>query len=291
MSLTALELLPREAHKCSAQMASSGLTGKVHVTSAIKWTARNNTEYDVAVGNPPFVRFQFVSDSDKAAIPRLENRLGLSFKGVSNLWLPVLLGTMNLIAVGGAFAFIVPAECFTGISAGVMRDWLVRNTSSLRFDLFSPGSFPSVLQEVVIMQWSSRKTQSHAIAMRDPVSTLGTGPQPQSPIQCHQEHGPGHVLANESTNGGVEEASALADVWRLGDVARFEVAAVTGANEYFSVTQSTIKEFGWRIGHCHSLSGRAMRRDCVTGNQTTKSPNYQVRRHHFLISKREEQTH
>src|SRR3712207_8200122 len=50
------------------------------------------------------------------------------------------------------------SEFLTGISASMVRDWLLRHTEDLQIDLFPPSSFPAVLQEVVVL--SGRKGAS-----------------------------------------------------------------------------------------------------------------------------------
>jgi len=245
-SIHAVEPLESEAAKCSDEVDLVGLGGHVQTASAISWAASTRDEFDAAVGNPPFVRFQFVSEADKRATAILEQRIGLSFAGVSNLWLPVLLGALNRLVIGGAFAFIVPAECFTGISAGVLRQWLVRNTAELRFDLFPPGSFPSVLQEVVIL--SGRRMPfsdtSSSCEMREHAPDgSATGVTHLIPPTAHPWT---RYLLTKDQIGAFEEVAHLADVWPLGDAAKFEVAAVTGANDYFSVDSTTLRLFDLR---------------------------------------------
>ncbi len=124
--------------------------------SAITWAVNGAPRVDAAVGNPLFLRYQFVSEEDREVIPELGTQMGISLQGVSNLWIPVFLAALHKLRVGGAFAFVVPTEAFTGCSARVARDWLSRNVEALRFDLFSPGSFPDVLQEVAVV--SGRRT-------------------------------------------------------------------------------------------------------------------------------------
>ncbi len=238
--IDALELLESEAKKATAAMVSADFRGLVQTGSAIEWAAAADDEFDAAVGNPPFVRFQFVSRRDRESAVTLAHRLGLSFGGVSNLWLPVLLGALSRLRIGGVFAFVVPAECFTGISAGVLREWLVHNTKALRFDLFAPGSFPNVLQEVVVL--SGRRCDQS-----DGPVPCALSEHPRSGRSTSTEHviSSGHqswtqYLLTKNQIDAVEEASRLAVVSKLGLLARFEVAAVTGANDYFSVDSSTL---------------------------------------------------
>jgi len=241
--ITALELIQAEAAKCRRVLAGLDLPGSVETGSAIHWAATTDAEFDVACGNPPFVRFQFVTGDDRQSTHGLAQRLEVSFAGVSNLWLPVLLGAVGRVRAGGAFGFVVPAECFTGISAGVLRQWLVHNTSSLRFDLFAPGSFPDVLQEVMILSGIRvARSPGPVVCTITEHPRIGQPTSVEHVINSGREPWTRHLL-NQDQLRAVEEASALQAVRRLGVVARFEVAAVTGANDYFSVDSSTLERF------------------------------------------------
>lgn len=241
----AVEILPTEAAKCSNELTVGDLPGDVVRSSAIAWAAVSEEQFDIAVGNPPFVRFQFVPDSEARAIRSLERRLGISFAGVSNLWLPIFLGALSRLRLGGVFAFIIPAECFTGISSGLVREWLVQNVSDLRFDVFPAGSFPSVLQEIVIVS-GRRKALSvdvpadctfcEHVHNQSPSLTRHSIPQNRHPWTRY--------LLTKDELEAFNEATTLNDLRPLGEVAKFEVAAVTGANDYFSVDSKTLIEFG-----------------------------------------------
>lgn len=239
----ALEVVDTEAAKSSRLLADGPVEGSVRTTSAIEWAASAEEVFDAAIGNPPFVRFQFVNEDDRRNAGVLAQRLGISFTGVSNLWLPVLLGALSRLSLGGAFAFVVPAECFTGISAGVLREWLVRNTSALQFDLFPPGSFPEVLQEVVVL--SGRVCDAGPGPVTCTIREHGAAGQPAFVThRIPSGRGPWtKYLLSPSQIDAFSEATELAVVFKLGLLARFEVAAVTGANSYFSVDSSTLASF------------------------------------------------
>ncbi len=241
--IQAIEPFGQEAAKCSAELNRLKLPGDTTVASAIEWSAATEAQFDAAIGNPPFVRFQFVSPADKFSMDLLQDQLGLTFSGVSNLWLPVLLAALSRLVIGGAFAFIVPTECFTGISAGVLRQWLLRNTSGLRFDLFPPGSFPSVLQEVAIMS-GRRKRESSATARCEIYEHAPSGKavRTRHSIRSGNEPWTRYLLTADQL-GAFDLASSLPEVWQLGNLCKFEVAAVTGANSFFSVDSATVKRF------------------------------------------------
>ena len=215
--------------------------------SAVPWAAAATEEFDLAVGNPPFVRYQFVAAADRIAATALGARLGVPLAGVGNLWIPVLLGALGRLREGGAFAFVVPAECLTGCAAAAVRGWLLARCRDVACDPYPAGAFPGVLQDVVILSGRRGAGGSRAVRIGGRASTVdGDGPWTR------------YLLA-PSQRGALE---ACAGVPRLGDVAAFEVATVTGANAFFCADAVTVAAHGlepWarpllpRIRHAEGL--------------------------------------
>lgn len=243
-TLTAVEIIESEANKCRTAGAVARFDLKVHQGSFLSDVVAPTAAYDAAVGNPPYVRYQFIDSKERRHADELAAGLGTTLKGVSNLWIPIFLKALACLRDGGAFAFIIPAECMTGISASAVRKFLVQNTQQLRVDLFPPSSFPDVLQEVVILSGVRR---------------IG-GVAGSSSITISEDHGPTRRLWQHTVDGSehtwtkllltpgqvaaFEEASSLPGAVQLGQVAKFSVATVTGANDFFSVSQSTIERYG-----------------------------------------------
>jgi hypothetical protein len=243
-SVTAIEAVAAEARKCRREAQAADFDVEVVCGSALRDATWREGRYDVAVGNPPFVRFQFVTPEDVAASAALASRLGLSFAGVSNLWLPVFLAALSALRDGGVFAFVVPAEFFTGVSASVARNWLTAHGRQLRVDLFPAGSFPAVMQEVVVVSGIVRRAPGPAatLVLAEHGSTAG------SRRWSHVLSGPvttwtGYLLKPDQLQL-LAEVRGLADVAPLGSFAKFDVATVTGANEFFTIDEQTLGRYG-----------------------------------------------
>ena len=236
----AVEPLEIEAEKSRQVLAAAGMAGDVAVTSAIRWAADCDDEYDVAIGNPPFVRYQFISPADQQAIADLGRKLGIQFRGVANLWIPVLLGALSRLRLGGAFAFVVPTECLSGCSAAAVRQWLIDECATVRCDLFAAGSFPEVLQEVAILSGvrergergvSQLEIVEHGASVRRWAYRV-----PDSGVWTRYLLDPPHLAA-------LEEAQSLPTARPLGSIVAFEVSIVTGANDFFSVDDATLAQY------------------------------------------------
>ena len=124
----------------------------------------------------------------------------------------------------------------------MLREWLVRNTESFRFDLFPPNSFPGVLQEVVILS-STRGQRANGPACCEIREHRFSGSSVSTHmIPASKEPWTKYLLTTTGLDA-LAEASCLPNVHRLGHVAKFEVAAVTGANDFFSVDDETLESF------------------------------------------------
>lgn len=265
--VTAVELLAGEAQKAESVLRASGLAGSVAAASVLD-PAVLAVRHDIAVGNPPFVRFQFLTGSDRGHIDALGDRMGVSFAGVGNLWIPVFLTALNNLHNGGVFAFIVPAECFTGLAGRAVRTWLSSHAVQMRVDLFPPRSFPGVLQEVVVLSGQVTRGAAHGVKVH--VHDHALGDSWRHVLDDGVGTWTGLLLLPEHIDA-VKMAQAVPGVHSLGAVAKLSVATVTGANDYFCVTDEIRQRYdldAWarplldRVRHAEGL-------DYTTADQET----------------------
>ena len=250
--ITALDVDPDAVAVTRSKLSRHGISGKALHQSTLAWSLGTTEHFDAVIGNLPFVRFQFVPAADREAALLNAERLGVQIGGVANLWLPMLLASLSRLRVGGAFSLVLPAECFTGVSAGSARSWLLSNTAELRCDLYPPGSFPGVLQEVVLLSGrrsipSTSDRCNVTVALHSAQYSATEFDEEQAQVTHHQVKPDGgswtRLLITPSQLNALDEALAIPAVAYLRTVAKFEVAAVTGANAYFSLRESEVRAY------------------------------------------------
>ncbi|TSD11644.1 Eco57I restriction-modification methylase domain-containing protein [Curtobacterium sp. KBS0715] len=235
----AIELLDSEATKIDRFLDRSELPGRVLNANVLEWyTAGNTRDYDVVLANPPYVRFQFINDEDKQRAKDLSSELGVVGSSVSNLWIPVFLLALNSLADGGVFSVILPTEFLTGVSASRVRGWLLDNTTDLSIDLFKPGSFPAVLQEVLVL--SGRRTSANQTSTVEFADHNGGSHTWTHVVDRDAKTWTAYLLSPAEVEA-YRFAQALKSVDTLGRVARFSVSTVTGANAYFCLSTSEVR--------------------------------------------------
>lgn len=245
----AVEILGDEAQKAAQTLSALGLPGRVVHENVLRWNDTQGVEYDLVLANPPYVRFQFISEEDKQRARAISSELGAVGSSVSNLWIPVFLLSLSKLRDGGVFSVILPTEFLTGISANAVRNWLLANATDLTIDLFKPGSFPSVLQEVLILSGRVNRTSGGQV----------------STVEFHDHNGgtrswshavtPGagtwtNYLLSPAQNQALMAVRTISEVRPLSSVARFTVSTVTGANGFFCINSEQLEAYGlaeWAI--------------------------------------------
>ncbi len=110
---------------------------------------KNN--YDVIVGNPPFIRYQdFDEKSRKIAFSYMkENRFHPT--RLTNIWLPFLVLSCLALSENGRLGMVIPAELFQVNYAGETREFLARYFDRLTLITFQKLVFEEIQQEVILL--------------------------------------------------------------------------------------------------------------------------------------------
>lgn len=244
-SVTAIELVEEEATKAEHTLHSYNIKGNVINENVLRWAQDDVRNFNLLLANPPYVRFQFISETDKQLAKNISSHFNINSRAVSNLWIPVFILSLGKLNEGGVFSVILPAEFLTGVSAGVIRNWILANATDMRIDLFKPGSFPSVLQEVLVLsgrkhsQDSARKDYSQKIQFHDHNGT-------ERVWEHNIEPGTGtwtNYLLSPEENDIFSNVSSAVGIRKISDVAKFSVSTVTGANGYFCLSSAEVDKF------------------------------------------------
>ncbi len=237
-SVHAVELLSKESAKCRILLREFKFDSKVVNGSILNGSRPKGIEFDVAIGNPPYLRYQFIDENDLNGISDLTSKMDVKLNGVSNLWIPVLLAALEPLRKGGAFAFVIPTEFLTGISARVFREWVVDNVSNLQLDFFPPESFPGVLQEVLVFSGTKQKTKSNSS-----IQLIDNGSKQKWKHKLESGHHTWtHLYLPPNIWRSVKESKQIAFT-PLIEVAKLSVSTVTGANQYFCIDDDTLEKY------------------------------------------------
>ncbi len=126
--VTAFELDTLEAEKAQLHAAELRLKATVRPTDFLGWVVNHLCEegerFDAVVGNPPFIRYQYLPENFQKLAEQIFQLLGCKFTKHTNAWVPFVLASIALLRPGGRLGMVVPAEIINVMHAQSLRSYL-----------------------------------------------------------------------------------------------------------------------------------------------------------------------
>lgn len=270
-AITGFELDEDEAEK-AARRAKVLQLSRVEVRSedflgwAIESMGKGGERFDAVVGNPPFVRYQYLPPEFQMRAAAIFDELGLKFTKHTNAWVPFILASMSLLRPGGRLAMVVPAEIIHVTHAQSLRSYLGKECR--RLVIIDPEElwFDGTLQGAVILMAEKRSGPRQKAEGLGMVPVRGREFLRRSPAEVFAEPQSinGKTVAGKWTRALLDletrdlfdELEGHSEVHRFDDIARVDVGIVTGANKFFLVSDDTVEAYGLSK-YAHPMFGRS----------------------------------
>lgn len=218
------------------------------------------------VGNPPFIRYQYLPDEQQLLAEKIFAQLGLPFTKHTNAWVPFVLASIKLLRPGGRIAMVIPSEIFHIPHAQSLRRYLAEQCSQIL--ILDPEEiwFNDTLQGTVLLLAEKKRTLSEkgkgvAIIPVKNRQTLSADPEDyfQNAVYTNGVTIEGKwmpVFLSLGERALLSQLRARADIKRFTEIASVDVGIVTGANKFFLVPDSTVEEFALHRW-AHPMFGRS----------------------------------
>jgi adenine-specific DNA-methyltransferase len=257
-SVVGFELDAEEAAKADARTCDLGFSAaKIHPEDFLQWAIDHlddvQTRFDAVVGNPPFVRYQYLPEPFQHRAEQIFIELKLPFTKHTNAWVPFILASMALLRPGGRLAMVVPAEIIHVTHAQSLRSYL--GSECRRVVIVDPEElwFDGTLQGAVILLAEKKQSQTEAaegLGMY-PVKgreflRLSPSTVFNAPLAINGKTVQGkwtRALLNVETRSLFDEIGEHNDVHRFDDIAKVDVGIVTGANKFFLVPDEVVNTY------------------------------------------------
>jgi len=216
----------------------------VHLGDFFSWAEGTDERFDVAAGNPPFIRYQQFAGEVRERALAAAARMGAQFNGLSSSWAPFLVVAARLLRLGGAMAFVVPAEVGHATCAVPLVECLCRHFELVRFVACREKLFPELSEDAWLLYCAGFGGSTRFIGLS---ACDSFAPSPTPPLAHHQVS-----LASWREASGrlrrfllpkryldlYEELMGRPGVCRLSEIARAGVGYVTGDNDFFHLRPS-----------------------------------------------------
>lgn len=203
-------------------------------------------DFDVVVGNPPFIRFQhFDAESRETAFGHLRKH-GYRPTKLANAWAAFVQLSVELLRPGGRLAMVIPAELLQVKYAAELRERITQMFDHVVLVTFQKLVFEGIQQEVVLLLAEGKRAAAghhsvvHTIEFADAASLFSVGSLSEVIAHSPEKHARDDVkwtalfLPDESFSS-LEKAYKNNGVQKLGELAKVEVGIVTGRNSFFVI--------------------------------------------------------
>ncbi len=271
VNVNGFELDPVEAKKAFRTGKECGLENlSVRNEDFLGWAvsrlASKKEKFDAVLGNPPFIRYQYLPPVFQDRAEQIFGELDCKFTKHTNAWVPFILASIAMLRPSGRLAMVAPAEILHVAHAQSLRTFL--GLQCRRVVIIDPEElwFEGTLQGAVLLMAEKKGTPSeagnglviHPVSGRkflddDPTRIFEGGAFINGKTVAGKWT---RAILNKSTRDIIDDLERHSKVRKFNDIARVDVGIVTGANKFFLVDDRTVDEFDlskW----AHPMFGRS----------------------------------
>ncbi|MCF8371516.1 MAG: class I SAM-dependent methyltransferase [Bacteroidales bacterium] len=234
----------------------------------------NNTlqRYNLVVGNPPYIRYQFFNKTQQIEASDIFIKAGLTYSKLTNAWVSFVVGSSLLLKKeGGKIGFVLPAEILQVSFAKQLRNFIAHFYNKINIISFEKLVFPNIQQEIVLLLCEKNNTKDHNIEhieLRDAseLKSLDVARLriPKKRIDFKSNKWTFYFLEQDEIDF-LETISSKYKIPNMGKYANIEVGITTGSNDFFTVPLATVEEFDLHI-YAKPMVGRSVQVNSVVFN-------------------------
>lgn len=266
-TIDAVEIEPDEAEKVRRNYYNCQ---NVHVLNEdfFEFYSRmvdTQTQYDLILGNPPYIRYQYLTETQRELQSSILTSHGMKANKLINAWVAFLVACVQLLSENGRIAFVIPAEILQVAYAEDLRLFLSEHLAKITLITFEQLVFPDIEQEVVVFigEKGSVEKGIRIIEMSD-LSSFEELDLQQNGFQKMQ-----HVKEKWTRYFTTAKEMELIQTIRtdkrfakFADYGLINVGITTGNNGYFSISEEVCDEYDLesvtlpligRSSHAHGL--------------------------------------
>jgi adenine-specific DNA methylase len=290
--IKAFEIEPVEAGK--AKSASSDFKKvdiQIEGRDFLGWSLAklmNPPQFDAVVGNPPFIRYQYLDSNLQNISEQIFKVFRLPFTKHTNAWVPFIISSLALLRPGGRLAMVVPSELLHVLHAESLRLYLTKVCS--RVLIFDPQEiwFEDTLQGAILLLAEKKNAPEDYF---QGVSIIATRSK-----DFLSENAEDYFEKAKYTNGDtvkgkwmlalltsaerdvLKKAKDNSGIHRFDEIADVAVGIVTGANKFFLVSDEIVEQYSLRkwaypmFGKSEHVPGVVFDEDSIARNRKLGLP-------------------
>ncbi|MCI0691212.1 N-6 DNA methylase [candidate division KSB1 bacterium] len=241
-------------------------------------------KFDGVLGNPPYIRYQYLDENLQNIAEAIFRYHSLPFTRHTNAWVPFVVASVSLLSPGGRLGMVLPSELLHVLHAQSLRNFLAEECE--RILIIDPNElwFENALQGAIILLAQKKKSRNSACKGLGIVQTKSNSFLDSDPAGIFDgvEYLNGETIEGKWLQAllSKKERELLSsikhrkDVFRFDSLAEVDVGIVTGANNFFLVSDEVVEKFGLQ-NWAHPMFGRSEHVEGVIYSKASHAANRQ----------------
>ena len=243
----AVEIEAPEAQKVSGRYKD---TPKVKVINQdffefYKETLGTKT-YDLILGNPPYIRYQYLKESQRECQAQILTSHGMKSNKLINAWVAFMVASVQMLSKRGKIAFVIPAEILQVAYAEDLRLYLANHLAKITLITFAQIVFPDIEQEVVVFVGEKGDAEKgiRIIEMNDlsGFDALDLDSNGFQPVQHVKEKWTKYFINGDEMKL-IQQLRSDNRFAKFSEYGLINVGITTGNNSYFSITEEVTNHY------------------------------------------------
>jgi adenine-specific DNA-methyltransferase len=208
----------------------------------------NTSKYSLIVGNPPYIKKNYLSSHQIEMCGKIHLEAGLSRNKIKNIWTSFVVGCVNCLSDDGIFAFVLPSELLQVKFATEIRNFLYKKFERVEVFTFNQFLFECNGQETVLVIGYKKSDEKNVFYtdiedIKD-LKEMNFTLKPNVSIQTTSTKWTHHFLSTYELDLIYKLKKNFKSV---NDYCTSKAGIVTAANNYFIVNEATVYEFGLQL--------------------------------------------
>lgn len=205
-----------------------------------------NSKYDLIVGNPPYIRYQYLKEEQRINQSDILKKVGMKSNKLINAWVCFLVACVNLLNDNGKIAFVIPAEILQVAYAEELRMYLSKKLSKITLITFNSIIFPDIEQETLVLigEKGNEEKGIRIIELNDleDLDNFNYNEDVYQKMNHSKEKWLKYFISNKE-NELFDEIKKNKCFKKFSDFGIINVGITTGNNDYFSISDETSKKY------------------------------------------------
>ncbi len=198
---------------------------------------------DVAIGNPPYIRYQGFIGADREKALGCARAQGVELTGLASSWAHFVVHAAGFLNPGGRLALVVPAELLHTDYGQAVRDFLLKRFRSVVVVVFDQMVFAEAQVDAVLLLASDDAASGLKILrVKDETALATLDPQGEADETTRPPAARWSAAIHPAAGQVYEDAIVAHGGWRLGDTASVDIGFVSGANSFFVLSEAQARD-------------------------------------------------